>query len=111
MMWTALAIRLFAVITVTIPVTFQAVKLERRVRSARSLPAQAVFPVMPALLTRWAVLPSTPASSAVTHRGFVRKLAAPQYETLVGESWQVRAYHQSQAARALPPSRSRLPTS
>jgi hypothetical protein len=36
----------------------------------------------------------------VTHRGFVRKLAAPQYETLVGESWQVRAYHQSQAAKA-----------
>src|SRR5260221_7793170 len=101
MMWTALAIRLFAVITVTIPVTFQAVKLERRVRSARSLPAQAVFPVMPALLTRWAVLPSTPASSAVTHRGFVRKLAAPQYETLVGESWQVRAYHQSQAAKGV----------
>src|SRR6266487_5480463 len=64
MMWTALAIRLFAVITVTVPVTFKAVKLERRVRSPRSLPAQAVFPVMPALLTRWAVLPSPPASSA-----------------------------------------------
>jgi hypothetical protein len=44
MMWTALAIRLFAVITVTILVTFKAVKLERRVRSPGSLPAQAVFP-------------------------------------------------------------------
>jgi len=34
MMWTALAIRLFALITVTIPVTFKAVKLEHRVRFA-----------------------------------------------------------------------------
>src|ERR1700686_3656778 len=42
MMWTALAIRLFAVITVTITVTFKAVKLERRVTSPRSLPAQPV---------------------------------------------------------------------
>src|SRR5260370_35328157 len=99
MMWTALAIRLFAVITVTISVTFKAVKLKRRVRSPRSLPAQAVFPVMPALLTRWAVLPSTPDSSAVAHRGFVRKCAAPQCETRVGESWQVRAYQQAHAAQ------------
>src|SRR5260221_1363076 len=43
MMWTALDIRLFAVITRTISVTFKAVKLERRVRSPRSPSARAVF--------------------------------------------------------------------
>src|SRR5437879_640700 len=44
MMWTALAIRLFAVISVTVPVTFKAVKLERRVRSPRSLPSTGGVP-------------------------------------------------------------------
>jgi hypothetical protein len=47
---------------ITIPVTFKSVKVGRRVRSPRSLSAQPKFPVMPALLTRWAVLPSPPAS-------------------------------------------------
>src|SRR3954466_349893 len=43
MMWTALAIRLFAAINKTISVTFKAVKLEHRVRSPRSPSARAVF--------------------------------------------------------------------
>src|SRR5258708_40034900 len=43
MMWTALAMRLFAVITITISVTFKLSSSNVASRSPRSLPAQAVF--------------------------------------------------------------------